>query len=1182
MFLKHTIALLIGFLSIHVLQAADGELTFLENKGQWEENIRFNARLNFGNLYLEKDKLTFRLIDYPSSHQHDNGSNHEHESKGQTGHQYSLQFLNCNSNIHYTYSGKSPHAFNFFLGNNPKRWQTDVKSYSTVSYRNLYDGIQLSIFGLGENIKYEYYVSPNGDTRDIQVKYLGLNNIEIIDQELHYHTAWGDVKELAPYAYQSIDGEKIEVPCHYDLDKKSNVLRYEFPNGYNKNYELVIDPTIVFARLSGSTSDNFGFTATYDANGRAYSGGIVFGITGQYQTSPGAFSEIFFGGSANSAGSGQVDIGISCYNAGTGNLAYGTYIGGSSNELPNSMIVNNKGELIVLGTTGSSDFPLGNNPYDASFNGGQLIDLQSNGIYLPNGSDMVLFKLNATGTMLTGGTYIGGSANDGLNDDLNIQLSYNGSDLHFNYGDVFRGEVIVDQDDNIYVASSTNSSDFPTLGVASNLQGEQDAVVLKLDSNLNTLLFSRFLGGSDDDAGYSMKIDANNHLFVDGGTKSSDFPTLGNPLNPNYLGGECDGFISKLNASDGSLITSSFIGTSSYDQVYFVDLDEDGNVYLLGQTLGSYPIVSAGFSNAGGKQFIHKMDNDLSTTIYSTTFGTGATSVDISPTALLVDNCERVFVSGWGGTTNLNRNSFSSSNIAGLPLTPDAFQSNTVGGGDFYFFVLDKNATGQLYGSYFGGSASEHVDGGTSRFDERGIVYQSICAACGNGNFPASGGFSQNSASSNCNEGIVKIDIGLPITQVELDAFPRATGCAPLTVNFSSVLEDVVEFQWFFGDGDTSNLPNPTHTYQDTGVFTVMLIGIDPNSCNERDSAFLTVTVSDDTLIARSIDTLYANCDSLGVYVGSEFVPSTQYDWFMGDGTVYTDAGHFQSHNYPSSGEYEIVLHITDTTKCETEAWDTVRVSFAPEIPASIGTEVGCVNTLLNFENFSNPNADLFIWDLGNGQISNEFEPSMSYASGGNYTVILMVIDSATCSYISSDTAIVNIIAPPNANFTSDSSYYLYPDRVQFTNLSFNFDNFLWTFGDGEQDSAILDPLHFYETPGNFRPCLKVSNQGCEDSTCLDLFIDFIPLIGVPNAFSPNGDNVNDRIFVEGDGIVSFNFLIYNRWGELVYESNDPNEGWDGTYKGVPQEMEVYTYVVSVQFIDASTQSLKGNITLLR
>jgi gliding motility-associated-like protein len=1178
MFSKKLLSILITMLALHTSMAGNGELEFIENKGQWPENIEYNGRLNFGNIYLENNQLTFRLIDIPDQHKHE-----EQHQQEMIGHQYSLSFVNANPNVHFTYSGKSAHSYNFFLGNNQSTWKQGVKSYGSVSYRNLYDGINMGVFGDGENIKYEYYIAPNHDPSQIKVKYNGLNEIELINGELVYQTEVCLVKELAPYAYQKINGETKEVACHYQLNSSTKEVSYKFPHGYDSNYELVIDPSIVFARLSGSTSDNFGFTATYDANGRAYSGGIVFGVSGQYQTTPGAFSQSFFGGVANPFGSGLIDIGISCYDDNTGNLVYGTYIGGSNNELPNSMVVNNKGELIVLATTGSDDFPIGLNAYDNSFAGGQLVNLQNNGIFFNNGSDIVLFKLNANGSAITGGTYIGGSDNDGLNDDEVIQLTYDGTDLHFNYGDAFRGEVIVDEDDNVYVASSSNSPNFPTLGAPSSLQGNQDAVVFKLDSNLTTLMFSRFLGGANDDAGYSMKIDNNNNLFVDGGTKSPNFPTLGIPLNPNYRGGECDGYIAKINSTNGNLIASTFIGTNAYDQVYFVDLDENNDVYILGQTLGNYPVENAAFSTLSGKQFIHKLDNNLSTTIYSTIFGTGGALVDISPTALLVDNCERVYVSGWGGNTNQNRNvSLSSANIAGLPITADAFQNSTSGGGDFYFFVLEKNATGQLFGSYFGGTAAEHVDGGTSRFDERGIVYQAICAACGAGSFPSSGGFSSSSSSPNCNEGLVKLDIGLAITNVEVNASPTAIGCAPLSVNFQSILEDVTAFEWYFGDGDSSSLPNPTHTYTDTGVFIVKLIGTDINSCNEVDSAFLTVTVRNDTLIASTIDTLYTDCDSLAIFVGAEFVPTSTYDWTMGDGTSYLDGGNAIPHTYGASGEYTIILHVTDTSKCETEAWDTISLSFAPQIDAEIGTSSGCVNTLLPFENFSNPDAETFIWDFGNGQTSNEFEPTISYANGGDFTVILTVIDSATCIHISTDTGIVSIIPPPNANFRTDSSYYLYPDLVNFTNLSVNFDSYEWTFGDGESDSTNIDPIHFYQSAAEFTPCLKVSNAGCMDSICLDLFIDFIPLIGVPNAFSPNGDNTNDIIYVEGVGIINLSFQIYNRWGELVFESFDQSIGWEGTYKGVLQEMEVYTYVVKARFLDNSSQTLKGNITLLR
>src|SRR6202008_52362 len=139
-------------------------------------------------------------------------------------------------------------------------------------------------------------------------------------------------------------------------------------------------------------------------------------------------------------------------------------------------------------------------------------------------------------------------------------------------------------------------------------------------------------------------------------------------------------------------------------------------------------------------------------------------------------------------------------------LTPDAMQTTT-DGTDFYFFVMAKNAQNILYGSYFGGNGSiEHVDGGTSRFDKRGVIYEAICAGCGGNSLtPTTAGvWSPNNQSSNCNELGLKIEFNLSGTQVQIDAFPRATGCVPLTVQFEAVLNNVQHHTWYFGDGDTS------------------------------------------------------------------------------------------------------------------------------------------------------------------------------------------------------------------------------------------------------------------------------------------------------------------------------------------------------------------------------------------
>ncbi|UOQ65813.1 gliding motility-associated C-terminal domain-containing protein [Hymenobacter volaticus] len=513
---------------------------------------------------------------------------------------------------------------------------------------------------------------------------------------------------------------------------------------YNRHLPLTIDPTVIFSSYTGATSDNWGFTATYDAQGNMYSGGIVFGAG--YPTTVGAFSTTF---------SGIIDIGIIKYNtATTGSAArvWATYIGGSQVDFPHSLVVNNQGELALLGTTASPDYPTSATAYDRTFNGGTPIS-PSGFSSFSGGSDLVVTRLSADGSALLGSTYLGGDGNDGL---LDITTS-----LVRNYGDSFRGDILLDANNNMYLASSTTSANFPTsngLGGAYR-GGTHDAVVCKLNSTASTLLWSSFVGGAGADAAYSLQLDTAGGLYVSGGTTSTNFPTTAAALNPTAQG-SVDGFVARINSAGNLIQHATYLGTSSYDQTYFLQLDGSGAVYVLGQTLGSYPVTSGRYQNAGGKQFIHKLTPDLTTTDFSTVFGSGRSTIDISPTAFLVDQCNRIYVSGWGGSAN-QYSVFANGNTFNLPVTPTAVQSTT-DGADFYLMQLAPDATRLDYATFFGQSGGgDHVDGGTSRFDPRGFVYQAVCA-CGRTNGfpvpPGAGTYSSTSGYFNCNNAAFKFN----------------------------------------------------------------------------------------------------------------------------------------------------------------------------------------------------------------------------------------------------------------------------------------------------------------------------------------------------------------------------------------------------------------------------------------
>lgn len=997
-------------------------LKFVENKGQWGEQVKYKAEVPGGMLYVKNDGLVFLFYDQEKlgelqGHAH-NHSDDEVIDPMIKSHVLHLNFKNANEELRIT--GEEPYSekVSYFIGKDPSKWGCGAHAYKKLVFHNVYKGIDLHLYKHGISLKYEFIVHPGAKANQILLEYAGADELEVVDEQLMVKTSVNQFYEAKPYVYEQTGSGAKNIDASFRLE--GNVLSFDLQQSYNKRSTLVIDPQLIFSSYSGSVADNWGNTACVDKDKNLYSGGTIFpseaGVGGDassngFPSTPGAYENTFQGG--------HTDIGILKFDSAGTNLIYATYIGGNDGEIPTSTITNSNNELYILASTSSTDFPVSSGAYDTTYNGGTFISggfggELVGGYHFFNGSDIAVIRLSAGGDSLLSSTYIGGSGNDGI--------LYRSQSVCNNYGDQLRGDINVDSLGNVYVVSTTQSSDFPTKnGVQMTFGGGvSDACTFKLGSNLDTLYWSTFLGGADSDAGFSIQRDSLNNVFVAGGTASDTFPTTVGSLNPSSLGG-VDGFVSHISSDGASLIASTRVGTSAFDQVYFVQLDEFEDVYLLGQTKGIYGITAGTYSNPNSGQFLHKLNNTLDATMYSTTLGTGTLGQpDFSPTAFLVNDCGNVFISGWGGLVNDGYNGGFTNN---LPITSNAYQTAT-DGSDFYLMALRKDADSLIYATFFGGiGAREHVDGGTSRFDKTGIVYQSVCAGCGGlgDTYPSATGFpisgsnvvSTTNNSQNCNNGVFKFDLA------NLQALiGKPPGCLPLTVTFQNNSIGGIDFLWKFGDGNdttTATSVPVTHTYDTTGTYTVTLIAKDFTTCIGVDSTSIQLTVNGQPPNELYTDTTCINTPVQLTSGRYDTLSENTYSWSP---TIFLNNPNIKDPISTPTTSIQYLVTITDSIGCE--QIDTVEITVDEIIPEADWKLLGnCAGApLVQFENKTTGFPPLtYLWDFGDGGTSTEPNPEHQYAVFDTFTVVITASNddcsnSQSYQLITKPTSAPNVITP--------------------------------------------------------------------------------------------------------------------------------------------------------------------------
>ena len=576
-----------------------------------------------------------------------------------------------------------PGKSNYFLGNDPKKWRTNVSNYAKVKYENVYPGVDLVYYGNQRQLEYDFVVQPGVDPRQIALQIgaqaSGRSDAAVTDVahiesngDLVIQAGGGEIRFRKPLVYQPTIYRERRTVAAGQLAEARYVLHGDNRVGfqlahYDRRRPIIIDPKLVYSSYLGGSGDDLGSAVAVDALGNAYVTGVTF--SADFPTTSGAFQSAKPGDVSNAF--------VSKMNTTGSAVVYSTYLGGNDGNgvTGTGIAVDGSGSAYVTGFTNSTDFPTTLGALQSAYGGGA--------------SDAIVAKLNPAGSALVYSTYLGGSGADG------------GFDAHNN--------IVVDASGNAYVTGTTTSSDFPTTpGAFQTTPGDgfgrfQDAFVSKLNAAGSALVYSTYLGATDT-GGFGIAVDASGNAFVAGFTNSADFPTTAGAFQTTS-GGLGDAFVTKLNPAGSGLLYSTYLGGSGGEQATAIAVDTAGNAFITGHTSSAnFPTTRGAFqatcggcdvATNSGDAFITKLNPNGSALVYSTFLGG---SGDETGNGVAIDAAGNAYVTG-------------STNSADFPTTRSALQT-AYGGGVSDAFVSMLSAAGSVLVSstYLGGN---DIDNGT-------------------------------------------------------------------------------------------------------------------------------------------------------------------------------------------------------------------------------------------------------------------------------------------------------------------------------------------------------------------------------------------------------------------------------------------------------------------------------------
>ncbi len=652
--------------AVHSFLTSNMPLCFEVNRGQVDGSARFMARGAAYQFLISPTEAVVTL----RKHENSNTSSERIavEVPAASATQFRsvrLQFVGANPQAIVSGEKEMKARVNYFIGNDPSKWQAGVSLFERVRVEDIYPGIAVVHYGNQKELEYDFIIAPHADPSHITVRFTGADRVGVSGSgELVLTLGDEEIRQPKPKIYQTVQGMRKEIEGGYYLaDDRTMKFRV---GEYDQSLALTIDPVLSYSTFIGGAKEDIGWAVVVDASGDLYLSGET--RSPQFYASAASFQTNLAGTTDNHG-----DAFIMKVDNSVTQLRYFTYLGGKTADSALALAVDGAGSAYLAGYTDSTNFPVRSEVF-ANLSG------QANVFTGIKPVDAFVAKLDPSGSNLLFSTYIGGGAIDAA------------------YG------IALDSQTNVYVTGYTLSTNFPTRNtIRTNQSGNGDVFIAKLDIANTNLIYSALFGGTNQDVGADIATDATGKVFVTGYTSSTNFPVnnavqslLNNTTNASTA---FDAFALCLDPALDSLVYSTFIGGTNDDFGFRLALDNAQGVYVTGATkspdfVRSSTNLPSGVASNGivADVMVVKLESTGARS-YSAMFGGAGRDEGWD---IAVDSSGSAWVVGLTASTRFPTNAANS-----------LLRGTNSGGLDVFVSKLNPAGTALDFSAYFGGSKDD-------------------------------------------------------------------------------------------------------------------------------------------------------------------------------------------------------------------------------------------------------------------------------------------------------------------------------------------------------------------------------------------------------------------------------------------------------------------------------------------